>query len=58
MTVLQEGKGPLDATTLSAEVAGAEVNGPSDAVLDWPAIDWRQAEGSVRSLRQRILHGE
>ena len=47
--------GMLDATTLLAEVAGAGVNGPSDAGLGWPPIDWRQAEDTVRRLRQRIF---
>ena len=30
------------------------VNGPEDDVLDWDAVDWRQA-GDVRRLRQRIF---
>jgi RNA-directed DNA polymerase len=32
-----------------------EVNGPEGEVLDWDAVDWRQAEGDVRRLRQRIF---
>jgi hypothetical protein len=31
------------------------VNGPEDEVLDWDAVDWRQVEGGVRRLRQRIF---
>jgi RNA-directed DNA polymerase len=45
----------LDATTPSAEVAGAGVNGPPDDASDWLAIDWCQVEDSVRRLRQRIF---
>jgi RNA-directed DNA polymerase len=43
--------GKLDA----AVPAGAVVNGPEGAVLDWDAVDWRQVEGDVRRLRQRIF---
>src|SRR6516225_2081803 len=31
------------------------VNGPEGEVLDWDAVDWRQAEDDVRRLRQRIF---
>src|SRR5947207_14771732 len=31
------------------------VNGPEDEVLGWDAVDWRQVEGDVRRLRQRIF---
>src|SRR5246500_986229 len=31
------------------------VNGPEGDVLDWDAVDWRQAEDDVRRLRQRIF---
>ena len=31
------------------------MNGPEDEVLDWDAVDWRQVEGDVRRLRQRIF---
>lgn len=31
------------------------VNGPQDAPLDWHSIDWAEAEGNVRRLRQRIF---
>ena len=31
------------------------VNGPEDDVLDWDAVDWRQAGDDVRRLRQRIF---
>ena len=30
-------------------------NGPEGDVLDWDAVDWRQAEDDVRRLRQRIF---
>jgi RNA-directed DNA polymerase len=30
-------------------------NGPEDETLDWLSIDWRQVEGDVRRLRQRIF---
>ncbi|GAA3753079.1 hypothetical protein GCM10022225_42250 [Plantactinospora mayteni] len=62
VTAPQERKGKLDATTTpdtgaahAATVADAEVNGPFDEILDWPSIDWRQAEDTVRRLRQRIF---
>ena len=38
--------GKLDA----AAPAGAVVNGPEDAVVDWDAVDWRQVEDDVRRL--------
>src|SRR5271163_2924627 len=38
--------GKLDAVT---------ANGPEGDVLDWDAVDWRQAEEDVRRLRQRIF---
>jgi RNA-directed DNA polymerase len=31
------------------------VNGPEGDVLDWDAVDWRQAEDNVGRLRQRIF---
>ncbi|MEV0624158.1 group II intron reverse transcriptase/maturase [Nonomuraea sp. NPDC050404] len=31
------------------------VNGPEGEVLDWDAVDWRQAEDQVRRMRQRIF---
>src|SRR6266699_4058330 len=31
------------------------VNGPEDDALVWDEIDWDQAEGDVRRLRQRIF---
>ncbi|HEY3086755.1 MAG TPA: reverse transcriptase N-terminal domain-containing protein [Jatrophihabitantaceae bacterium] len=31
------------------------VNRPEDDVLDWSSINWRQVEGDVRRLRQRIF---
>lgn len=45
-----EPKDKLDAA--ADEVA---VNGPEGEHLDWHAIDWRAAEGSVRRLRHRIF---
>jgi RNA-directed DNA polymerase len=33
----------------------AVVNGPEGEVLDWDAVEWRQAEDNVRRLRQRIF---
>src|SRR6266581_1526059 len=38
--------GKLDAIT---------ANGPEGDVVDWDAVDWRQAEDNVRRLRQRIF---
>lgn len=39
------------------DATASVVNGPSDEVLDnwWQSIGWRQAEDSVRRLRQRIF---
>jgi RNA-directed DNA polymerase len=31
------------------------VNGPEGDVVDWDAVDWRQAEDNVWRLRQRIF---
>ncbi len=31
------------------------MSGPEDEVLDWDAVGWRQVEGDVRRLRQRIF---
>src|SRR2546430_6507913 len=31
------------------------VSGPEGDVVDWDAVDWRQAEDDVRRLRQRIF---
>src|SRR6266545_7095625 len=54
-----EPKGKLDATTThpAARCVGHVdvVNGPEGEPLDWHAIDWRAAEGTVRRLRQRIF---
>lgn len=33
----------------------AEVNGPTDGILDWHSIDWTQHEENVERLRQRIF---
>jgi RNA-directed DNA polymerase len=43
---MPEPRDKLDTTT---------VNGPEDEVLDWDAVNWRQAEDNVRRLRQRIF---
>jgi RNA-directed DNA polymerase len=43
-----------EATPVAAAAAGM-ANGPEDRILDWPSIDWRQAEDQVRRLRQRIF---
>jgi RNA-directed DNA polymerase len=47
--VIPEPEDKLDAT------AQAVVSGPEDVTLDWRQIDWRQVEGNVRRLRQRIF---
>jgi RNA-directed DNA polymerase len=44
----------IEATPV-ASVAAEMANGPEDRILDWPSIDWRQAEDQVRRLRQRIF---
>ena len=31
------------------------VSGPEGDVVDWGAVDWRQAQDNVRRLRQRIF---
>jgi RNA-directed DNA polymerase len=31
------------------------VNGPEDEPTDWSLVNWRQVEGDVRRLRQRIF---
>jgi hypothetical protein len=49
MTSTLEPKDKLDATTTVV------VNGPEGATLDWPQIDWRAVEASVRCRRQRIF---
>jgi RNA-directed DNA polymerase len=59
MLVAPEPKGKLDTMTAPTAVSAAEgaamVNGPEDGLLDWPAIDWRAVEETVRRLRQRIF---
>jgi RNA-directed DNA polymerase len=57
-----EPKGKLDAMAIEefgavqmAPSAVAMVNGPEDEITDWALIDWRQVEGDVRRLRQRIF---
>jgi RNA-directed DNA polymerase len=54
-----EPRDKLDATT-GRKAAGAAagevvVNGPEGEPVDWDAVDWRQVEGEVRRLRQRIF---
>src|SRR5438045_2721932 len=52
-------RGKLDTVMTSSPataVAGAiVVNGPSDGLPEWTAIDWRDAQENVRRLRQRIF---
>ena len=52
-----EPKDTLDAMTATTEnlVTSGVANGPEDIDLDWAQIDWRQVEGGVRRLRQRIF---
>nr|WP_211472621.1 reverse transcriptase domain-containing protein [Actinocrinis puniceicyclus] len=57
-----EPKGKLDTSQLRAPVAdtvvgdaASGVNGPEGDPTDWFEIDWDQAEGDVRRLRQRIF---
>jgi RNA-directed DNA polymerase len=59
-----EPKGKLDTmTTRTANAAAAGpaaagvgvVNGPEDETTDWSSVNWRQVEGNVRRLRQRIF---
>ncbi|MEW1659054.1 group II intron reverse transcriptase/maturase [Streptomyces sp. NPDC093707] len=49
MTAATAPKDKLDAP------APAGVNGPEGGFVDWPGIDWDQAEKDVRRLRQRIF---
>jgi RNA-directed DNA polymerase len=49
MTAATAPKDKLDAP------APAGVNGPEGGLVDWPSIDWDQAEKDVRRLRQRIF---
>src|SRR5258705_13503715 len=37
------------------KLGAVTVNGPEGDVVDWDAVDWRQAEDNVRRLRQRIF---
>src|SRR6266568_3491158 len=45
----------MTAFAFAVAMAGLGVNGPTDAVLDWSAINWRLHEDNVRRLRQRIF---
>ena len=49
MTAATAPKDKLDAP------APAGVNGPEGDFVDWPSIDWDQADKDVRRLRQRIF---
>ena len=49
MTAATAPKDKLDAP------APAVVNGPEGDFVDWPSIDWDQADKDVRRLRQRIF---
>jgi RNA-directed DNA polymerase len=37
------------------KLGASTANGPEGDVLDWGTVDWHQAEGDVRRLRQRIF---
>ncbi|MFD9452948.1 reverse transcriptase domain-containing protein [Streptomyces sp. NPDC059985] len=43
-----------EAAQAAPTIAGM-ANGPEDVITDWPSIDWREVEGHVRRLRQRIF---
>src|SRR5260370_1167631 len=45
---MPEPRDKLDTTT---------VNGPEDEVLDWDAVNWRQAGDNVRRMRERAFTG-
>jgi RNA-directed DNA polymerase len=45
----------MTAFAFAVAMAGLGVNGPTDAVLDWSAINWQLHEDNVRRLRQRIF---
>jgi RNA-directed DNA polymerase len=49
MTGAPEPEGKLGVTAMVV------ANGPEDASIGWHQVDWRQAEASVRRLRQRIF---
>jgi RNA-directed DNA polymerase len=42
-------------TAEAVMTAAVMANGPEDASSNWPSIDWRKEEDSVRRLRQRIF---
>ena len=45
-----------DQTAVAALDPGAvPVNGPEGEPCDWLSIDWRQVEGDVERMRQRIF---
>jgi hypothetical protein len=46
---------PVSGGTAQAVSRAGTVNGPEGEALDWPSIDWRAAERTVRRLRQRIF---
>jgi RNA-directed DNA polymerase len=53
-----EPKGKLDTmsgTPGTLAPAPSPVNGPEDGFPDWDQVNWGQAEGNVRRLRQRIF---
>jgi RNA-directed DNA polymerase len=54
-----EPKGKLDTEPVNgaarAVSRASAVNGPEGEALDWPSIDWRAVERTVRRLRQRIF---
>jgi RNA-directed DNA polymerase len=45
----------MTAHAFAVAMAALSVNGPTDAGLDWDAVNWRRHEDNVRRLRQRIF---
>jgi RNA-directed DNA polymerase len=45
----------MNGTPGAAVSAPVPVNGPEDGFPEWDQVDWGQAEGNVRRLRQRIF---
>src|SRR3954464_12663544 len=46
---------PKDKLDAAVTQCVAVVNGPEGDVINWPSISWRQVEGAVGRLRQRIF---
>jgi RNA-directed DNA polymerase len=57
--MMPEPRDKLDATATSTATTVTDergvVNGPEGEFLDWDAVGWRQVEGDVGRLRQRIF---